>query len=55
LYNPQDWDPSGALVRAVLAHPPIEVADERLLLHAVELYETHRLHFAEAYLAAVAE
>lgn len=42
-------------MRAVLAHPPIEVADERLLLHAVELYETHRLHFAEAYLAAVAE
>lgn len=44
-----------ALVRAVLAHPPIDVADERLLLRAVELYETHPVHFADAYLAATAE
>jgi predicted nucleic acid-binding protein len=43
------------LVRAVLAHPPIRTAEETILLRAIELYETHRLHFAEAYLAAVAE
>lgn len=43
------------LVRAVLAHPPIVAGDEDALLRAVELYETYRVHFAEAYLAACAE
>lgn len=41
-----------AVARAVLAMAAVEVADERLLLHAVNLYETHRVDFAEAYLAA---
>ena len=44
-----------ALVRAVLAHPPVQAAEETVLLRAVELYETARVHFAEAYLAAMAE
>lgn len=43
-----------ALVRAVLAFGPVETADE-LLLRAVELYEVHRIDFAEAYVAATAE
>ncbi|MGL5859432.1 MAG: PIN domain-containing protein [Angustibacter sp.] len=43
------------LVRAVLAFPPIMVIDEALLLRAVEVYEVHRLDFAEAYLVACAE
>lgn len=44
-----------ALVRAVLAFGPVETADELLLLRTVELYEVHRIDFAEAYLAATAE
>lgn len=44
-----------AVSRAVLAMTAVEVVDERLLLRAVELYETHRIDFAEAYLAARAE
>lgn len=43
------------LVRAILAFPALAVADEALLLRALELYEQHRIHFAEAYLAACAE
>lgn len=44
-----------ALVRAVLAFQAVETADEARLLRAVELYEVHRIDFAEAYLAASAE
>jgi predicted nucleic acid-binding protein len=44
-----------ALVRAVIAHPPVQAPEEAVLLRAVELYETARVHFAEAYLAALAE
>jgi predicted nucleic acid-binding protein len=44
-----------ALVRSVLAFPPVQTSDELLLLRAVELYETRRVDFAEAYLAALAE
>ena len=40
-----------ALVRAVLAHPPIRADDELTLEH----YETTGAHFAEAYLAALAQ
>ena len=43
------------LVRAVIAFPAIEVADEPALLRAVEVYEVHRLDFADAYLVAEAE
>lgn len=42
-------------VRAVLAHPTINTPEHHALLRAVELYETTPLHFADAYLAAVAE
>jgi predicted nucleic acid-binding protein len=43
------------LVRAVVAFPAIEVADEPVLLRALEVYEVHHLDFADAYLVAGAE
>jgi predicted nucleic acid-binding protein len=43
------------LVRAMIAFPAIGVADEPLLLRTLEVYEVHRLDFADAYLVAQAE
>jgi predicted nucleic-acid-binding protein len=43
------------LVRAIIGFPAIVVADEALLLRALEVYEVDRLDFAEAYLVASAE
>jgi predicted nucleic-acid-binding protein len=43
------------LVRAILAFASVAVPDEPLLLRALEIYELHRIHFAESYLAACAE
>lgn len=43
------------ILRAVLAFPPMRVADADLLHRAIEVYEVHRLDFAEAYLIASAE
>jgi predicted nucleic acid-binding protein len=43
------------LVRAIIAFPSIGVADRSLLLRALEVYEVHRLDFADAYLVAQAE
>lgn len=45
---------AGAL-RSVLAFDGIHVADDGLLLRAVEVYEFDRLDFAESYLVATAE
>ncbi len=42
-------------LRAVLAFPAIRVVDADLLQRAVEVYEAHRLDFADAYLVASAE
>ena len=42
-------------LRAVLAFPAIRVVDADLLQRAVEVYELHRLDFADAYLVASAE
>jgi predicted nucleic acid-binding protein len=42
-------------LRAVLAFPAIRVVDAELLQRAVEVYDVHRLDFAEAYLVACAE
>ena len=42
-------------LRAVLAYPAIRVLDADLLQRAVEIYEIHRLDFADAYLVASAE
>ena len=42
-------------LRAVLAYPAIRVVDADLLQRAVEVYEIHRLDFADAYLVASAE
>jgi len=43
------------LARAIVAYPAIEVVDEPALLRALEVYELHRLDFADAYLVAEAE
>jgi len=42
-------------LRAVIAYPAIRVLDADLLQRAVEVYEVHRLDFADAYLVASAE
>jgi predicted nucleic acid-binding protein len=42
-------------LRAVLAYPAIRVLDADLLQRAVEVYDVHRLDFADAYLVANAE
>ena len=43
------------LVRAILGFPAVVVPDRLLLLRSIEIYEQHRIHFAESYLAACAE
>jgi predicted nucleic-acid-binding protein len=43
------------LARAIIGFPAIVVADEPLLLRALEIYEVDRIDFAEAYLVACAE
>ncbi len=43
------------LLRAAIALPSISVLDTELLLRALEVYERHRLQFADAYLVAAAE
>lgn len=42
-------------LRAILAFPAIRVVDAELLQRAIEVYEVHRLDFADAYLVASAE
>lgn len=42
-------------LRAILGFHAIRVVDDALLLRAVEIYELHRLDFADAYLVASAE
>lgn len=42
-------------IRSLLAFGAVVSVDSALLLRAVEVYETHRLDFAEAYLVACAE
>jgi len=43
------------LVRAIVGFPPVVVPERLLLLRSLEIYEQHRIHFAESYLAACAE
>ena len=43
------------VLRAVLAFPSIRVVDDELLQRTVEIFEAHRLDFADAYLVACAE
>ena len=43
------------LMRAAIGHPSIEAVDPPSLLRALEVYETARIDFAEAYLVAQAE
>ncbi len=42
-------------VRSLIAFEPMVTVDPALLLRAVEVYETDRIDFAEAYLVASAE
>jgi predicted nucleic acid-binding protein len=42
-------------MRAILAFPAVRVVDPGLLQRAIEVYEVHRLDFADAYLVASAE
>ena len=42
-------------MRAAIALPSIKTVDASPLLRALEIYEVHRLDFAEAYLVAQAE
>lgn len=44
-----------ALVRSIVADPMVVVADVAVLLRTLEIYEAHRLAFADAYLVAGAE
>lgn len=44
-----------ATIRSLLALPSIVAVDPAVLHRAVEVYEVHRLDFAEAYLVACAE
>ena len=48
-------DEVARLVRSVIAFAPIRTLDPALLLRSLEVYETHRIDFAEAYLVASAE
>lgn len=43
------------LMRSAIALVSVEVLDASVLLRALEVYELHRLDFAEAYLVANAE
>lgn len=42
-------------LRAILAYRAIRVLDAELLQRSIEVYEVHRLDFADAYLVASAE
>jgi len=42
-------------MRSLLAFASVVTVDPALLLRAVEVYDTHRIDFAEAYLVACAE
>ena len=42
-------------LRTAMMHPTIRVVDLQLLVRAAELYERHRMDFADAYLVASAE
>ncbi len=43
------------LLRSVIAFPAIATLDSSLLLRSLEVYEVHRIDYAEAYLVASAE
>lgn len=42
-------------MRSCIAFAAVVTVDPAMLLRAIEVYEVHRLDFAEAYLAACAE
>ena len=48
-------DEVAAFVRSVISYPPIRTQNPALLAKALDIYQDHRIDFAEAYLAAAAE
>lgn len=54
-YYRMSRDEVAAALRSTLAIPAVQVADRGLLQRTVELYDVHRLGFADAYLVASAE
>ena len=48
-------DQVAMVMRSLVAFDSISCVDPALLLRAIEVYETHRIDFAEAYLVACAE
>lgn len=48
-------DEVARLVRSIIAFPAVRILDPALLLRALEVHQTHRIDFAEAYLVASAE
>ena len=48
-------DGIAGLLRSIVSGDRIQVSDEPLLLRTIEVYERHRLAFADAYLVASAE
>ena len=48
-------DEVARIMRSVIAFPAIRTLDPPLLLRSLEVYETHRIEFAEAYLVASVE
>lgn len=44
-----------AVLEAVISAPQVQVQDRPLLIRALEVYETYRIDFPEAYLVASAE
>jgi predicted nucleic-acid-binding protein len=43
------------LIRSIVAFDAIRVQDEGLILRSIEIYEEHRIDYAEAYLCGCAE
>lgn len=48
-------DQVAELARSVIAFDAVRVIDEALVLRSIEIYEIHRIDFADAYLVASAE
>lgn len=48
-------DEVAAFVRSVISYPSIRTQNPALLAKALDIYQDHRIDFAEAYLAAAAE
>ena len=48
-------DEAAEVVRSVISYRSIRTSDTALLMKSLDIYQDHRIDFAEAYLAAAAE